>query len=59
MIVVTDTGPIRLAASAPPAAELTANERAWISLLRDIGGGTTPPPTLAAVQALRAIGREG
>ena len=53
MIVVTDLGPIRLTTPAPAQRELSTNERAWITILREIGGGTIPPPKLAVVQAVR------
>lgn len=53
MIVETDSGPIRLAARAPQTRELTADEGAWISFLRDLGEGSTPPPTLAMIQNVR------
>ncbi len=53
MIVLTDTGAIRLPAPSPETPDLTADECAWISLLRDLGGGSTPPPSLAVVQAVR------
>jgi hypothetical protein len=52
-IVMTDSGAIRLAASVPETPGLSAEERAWIGLLRDLGGGLIPPPTLARVQTLR------
>jgi hypothetical protein len=32
---------------------MTANERGWIDMLRCIAGDADPPPSLAAVQALR------
>lgn len=32
---------------------LTENEKAWIDFLRLITSGGDPPPTLAAIQALR------
>jgi hypothetical protein len=34
-------------------AAITANETAWIDMLRCIVGDADPPPTLGAVQALR------
>jgi hypothetical protein len=55
MMVATDLGAIRLAVHVPAMTDLTANERHWISLLRDVGGGIAPPPTLAAVQAVRRV----
>ena len=37
----------------PSTAAITANEIAWIDMLRCIVGDADPPPTLDAVQALR------
>ncbi len=37
----------------PSTAAITANETAWIDMLRTIVGEADPPPTLRAVQALR------
>ena len=37
----------------PSSAPITANETAWIDMLRCIVGDGDPPPTLGAVQALR------
>ena len=37
----------------PSTAPITTNERDWIDMLRCIVGNANPPPTLAAVQALR------
>lgn len=53
MMIRTDTGPIKLTAPTLEQHELTDSERAWIAVLREVGGGTIPPPTLAAVQAVR------
>lgn len=58
MIVETDLGALRLAEPVPDLQSLTATERAWIAMLRDLGGGTTPPPTLPAVQAVRRALKE-
>ncbi|WP_209425182.1 hypothetical protein [Pararhodobacter sp. SW119] len=59
MIVVTDLGAIRLAESVTEMPGLSANERAWIGMLRELGGGVIPPPNLATVQALRLSIRRG
>ncbi len=41
------------ASSFPRRTPITANELAWIDMLRSIVGDADPPPTLAGVQALR------
>lgn len=35
--------------------EITENELAWISFLRMLSVQEDPPPSLAAIQALRAV----
>ena len=57
MMIQTDAGPIRLTAPAPEQCELTGNERAWIAVLREVCGRSIPPPSLAAVQAMRCVMR--
>ncbi|MEO8243092.1 MAG: hypothetical protein ABI832_12340 [bacterium] len=37
----------------PSTAPITDNELDWIDMLRSIVGDAVPPPSLAAVQALR------
>lgn len=59
MMVKTELGAIRLTAPALAKGELTANESAWIAMLRESCGGSIPPLTLAAVQALRRVSRKG
>ena len=37
----------------PSMVPITANETAWIDMLRSIVGDADPPPTLDGIQALR------
>lgn len=37
----------------PPVRAFTENERGWITFLRLVSSDTDPPPTLAAIQAVR------